>query len=336
MRASWLLYGATGYTGERIARQAAATGSRPTLAARNGDKLRALAAELDLPYLCLALDDTESLRRGVQGFSAVLNAAGPFADTYLPLLSACLEARTHYLDIGGEVDVYEQIADFDDEAKRAGIMLMPGVGFDMVPGDCLALYLKEQLPDADELHIGMQCAGSLSRGTLRSAMRSMGGGTLLRRDGKLISSADLMAKPFAFGSGAEEVAYATTFGDLSIAWRTTGIANVTSYMCPSPELAQIFSLTPAQIDTMANGPDEHELRELESVFVGEVRNRSGQQRRARLVTPQVYAITFALAAAIAERVHSGEFTHGFRTPAAQWGCNFILGFDRCRRENLPG
>lgn len=334
MRASWLLYGATGYTGERIAREAAAKGARPTLAARNGPKLKALAAELDLPYLCLRLDDAESLRRTVQNFSTVLNAAGPFVDTFEPLLHACLEARTHYLDIGGEVDVYERIADFSSSAERAGIMLMPGVGFDMVPGDCLALYLKEQLPDAEELHIGMQCTGSLSRGTLRSAMRSMGGGTLLRRSDRLITTQEMIARNFGFRDGIEERAYATTFGDISIAWRTTGIPNVTSYMCPSPELAQIFNLPPDQIDTMADGPSAAELSELDSVFVGQVHNRYGEEKAARLVTPQVYSITFILAAAIAQRVHNGEFTHGLQTPAAQWGSDFILGFDNCRRQNL--
>lgn len=334
VRTGWLLYGATGYTGKGIAKRALSLGQRPTLAGRDADKLKALAESLDLPWLHMPLSDVQTLKRQVQSYSVVLNAAGPFIDTYPPLLDACYAARTHYLDISGEVDVYEAIADRHDAAMKAGIMLMPGVGFDMVPGDCLALYLKSRLPDAQELHIGMQCDGPLSRGTILSAMRTMGSGILLRRDHRLVAAEAPFSRRFEFTAGRQEEAHATTFGDLSIAWRTTGIADITSYMCPNEHVARLFAAPPASISELPDGPSDEDLRRLDSRFVGEVRNAAGDVRRARLVTPQVYALTFDLAAGIAARVHDGAGQPGFRTAAALWGTDFILDFASCSREDL--
>ncbi|MCA9269835.1 MAG: saccharopine dehydrogenase NADP-binding domain-containing protein, partial [Planctomycetales bacterium] len=96
---TWMLYGAYGYTGRLIAREAAARGMRPTLAGRDADKLRPLADELQLPLQAFSLDDTASVAAKLEGFALVLNCAGPFSQTAGPMIEACLQSRTHYLDI---------------------------------------------------------------------------------------------------------------------------------------------------------------------------------------------------------------------------------------------
>src|SRR5688500_10091214 len=67
----------------------------------------------------------------------VLHCAGPFSITSRPMVGACLRNRKHYTDITGEISVFEECADKNDRAFEAGVMLMPGVGFDVVPSDCL-------------------------------------------------------------------------------------------------------------------------------------------------------------------------------------------------------
>ena len=78
---SFLIYGAYGYTGALIAREAEARGLTPTLAGRDADQLDALAGELDLPCRAFALDDRAALSDAVAEADLVLNCAGPFART---------------------------------------------------------------------------------------------------------------------------------------------------------------------------------------------------------------------------------------------------------------
>ncbi|MCH2899060.1 hypothetical protein K3W01_15090, partial [Listeria monocytogenes] len=74
--------------------------------------------------------------------------------TSTPMIAACRAAGTHYVDITGEIAVFEQAPAGDAEAREAGIVVCPGVGFDVIPTDCLAACLKEALPDAQRLALG--------------------------------------------------------------------------------------------------------------------------------------------------------------------------------------
>ena len=142
----FLIYGANGYTGSLIARTAINQGLRPILAARNAVAVERLGRELGLEYRVFDLDDPVILEKRFQGLSAVLHCAGPFVHTSKPLADACLRSGVHYLDVTGEVSVFEALAARDGEAKASGIMLLPGAGFDVVPSDCLAAHLKRRLP----------------------------------------------------------------------------------------------------------------------------------------------------------------------------------------------
>src|SRR6476659_6763268 len=133
----FLIYGANGYTGTLIARAAVARGQRPILAGRNAAALVTLASDLGLECRIFALDDPAQVAEGISGMQAVLHCAGPFAHTYRPLADACLQARVHYLDITGEVAVFEALVTRSAAAQAARVMLLPGVGFDVVPSDCL-------------------------------------------------------------------------------------------------------------------------------------------------------------------------------------------------------
>src|SRR5262245_1691986 len=159
----YLIYGANGYTGALTARLAVERGHRPILAGRNRDAVAALARELGLEHRAFGLDNPAALDGGMQGVTTVLHCAGPFAHTWKSMSDACLRNKIHYLDVAGEVLVFESLAGRDAEAKAAGIMLMPGVGFDVVPSDCLAAHLKRRLPTATHLALGFRGTGRLSR-----------------------------------------------------------------------------------------------------------------------------------------------------------------------------
>ena len=150
MPPTFLLYGATGYTGSLTARMAVQRGLKPILAGRDPAKVKALADELGLAWRAFPLEDGAALNLALREVPVVLHCAGPYSRTYKPMVDACLRTGTHYLDITGELMEHEALAGRDAEAQAAGVMLLPSVGFDVVPSDCLAAHLKRRLPSATQ------------------------------------------------------------------------------------------------------------------------------------------------------------------------------------------
>src|SRR5437762_9987666 len=151
---AWLLYGANGYAGELAARRAVEGGERPVLAGRRAEEVGRLAGALGLEHRVFGLDDGAAVEKGLSGMAAVLHCAGPFSRTAMPMAEGCLRARAHYLDITGEIEVFEALAARGEEARQTGVSLLPGVGFDVVPSDCLAAHLHRRLPTATHLALG--------------------------------------------------------------------------------------------------------------------------------------------------------------------------------------
>ena len=139
----WMLYGAYGFTGELIAKAAVRRGHTPLLVGRSLDKLAPIAERLNLEMVVLDLQDGNRLHRALQEVDLVLNAAGPFVHTALPVIQSCLETRTSYLDVSGEVMVMEQIFVLAQEVREAGIAVIPGVGFNVLASDPFALNMAE-------------------------------------------------------------------------------------------------------------------------------------------------------------------------------------------------
>ena len=158
---------------------------RPILAGRNAEKVAALAAELGVEGKAFALEDTPALDAVLRSTPVVLHCAGPYIHTYRPMAEACLRTGTHYTDITGEMAVYEGLYALDAAARRAGVMLMPSVGYDVVPSDCLAAHLKRRLPTATHLAVGFSVAGGFSRGTALTAVEMGQRPGIIRRDGEL-------------------------------------------------------------------------------------------------------------------------------------------------------
>jgi short subunit dehydrogenase-like uncharacterized protein len=226
---AWLLYGANGYTGTLVARLALRRGERPVLAGRSAGKVAELAAELGLDHRVFGLDDAGAIARGLDGITAVAHCAGPFSATAAPMARACLAAGVHYLDITGEIDVFEDLHGLDGAAKAAGVVLLPGAGFDVVPTDCVAALLSGALPDASRLDLAFMVGGGPSRGTARTALEGMRHGGKARIGGA-IATVPLGWRTIRaeFPSGPLTVA-SVPWGDVSTAYHSTGIPDITTY-----------------------------------------------------------------------------------------------------------
>jgi len=346
----FLIYGATGFTGKLAARTAKERGLRPILAGRDEAKLKAIAQPLGFSYRVFELSDAAALDAALGEVDAVLHIAGPFSATSKPMADACLRMGAHYLDITGEIDVFEVLAQRDAEARKAGIMILPGVGFDVVPSDCLALHLKQRLPDAIDLKIYIGGLNALSHGTAKSMLEAVPLGTRVRRDGRIITPSPRPQEITCdFGDGPTPT-IVIPWGDVSTAYYSTKIPNIEVRMAATPPMriasnlpavvrhlmgkSFVQSLLKARIDRMPEGPSEEVLRTGQRFLIGVVTNAKGETARARLTTSQGYLLTAQTGIEIARRVAGGEAKPGFQTPSIVFGSDFILQFDGARREEL--
>lgn len=351
MQNRFVIYGANGYTGALIAREAAARGLRPILAGRNDAAVAALASELGLDHRAVALDDAAGLDNLLDGVAAVLHCAGPFVHTSRPMADACLRQGVHYLDITGEIGVYEALAARNDEAKTAGVMLLPGVGFDIVPSDCLAAHLKRRLPTATRLTIGLRALGGVSQGTALTALESIarGEGGMVRRSGVLTPVPTAWkTRAIDFGRGPRP-AVTIPWGDVSAAWYSTGIPNVEVYMAfpeatitamkVSRHLGWLFklpgvtALARSRIRAAAPGPDEQARRQGRSLLWGRAEDDAGAAVETQMQTPEGYTLTVLASLLIVEKVLAGAAKPGFQTPSLAFGPDLVMGIAGVERRD---
>ncbi len=347
-----LIYGSYGYTGTLIADAAAGRGLEPVLAGRERRTLESQAARLNCEFEVASLDEPEVLDMVLEDTTAVLNCAGPFSRTWEPMVEACLRTETHYLDITGELTVFEAIHEQDERAADAGVMLLPGVGFDVVPTDCLAAHLAQRLPDADRLELAFSAENGVSRGTAKTMVEHLDGGGAVRRDGHIEDvpvAHESRTVDFGWDADGQHVA-AIPWGDVATAYHTTGIPNVTTYMA-MPERAvrmqraaglvtPLLSLPPVRtglqwlIEQTTDGPDADERASGQSYVWGEVRNDDGDRAVSRLRGPHTYALTVETALATARRALDGDAPAGFQTPAGAYGPDLILDVEGVEREDV--
>lgn len=340
----WMIYGANGYTGELIAREAARRGLKPVLAGRKRASVEGLARALGLEGCSFGLDDPELLFERLQGFHVVLNCAGPFSATALPMMRACLRARVHYLDINGEIDVFEQAQALDAKARAAEVVLCPGVGFDVIPTDCVAAALWTALPDATHLSLGFDSQSGLSPGTAKTSVEGLAQGAKVRRNGKIISVPLAgNARRIDFGDG-EKQAFTIPWGDVSTAFHTTGIPNIEVYMPASPQLVAIAKSTICMrpllgvswvqklikscITGAIKGPSKESRDKMVSFVWGEAVNDRGQKKVARIRTANGYSLTIDGSLAVVDHLMRAVPTGGCYTPAKLVGLDFV--------SRLPG
>ncbi len=342
----WMIYGANGYSGELIAREAHGRGLRPILAGRNAAALRTLAESLGLEHRAFTLDDAATLRHALRDVGLVLNCAGPFSATSAPMLEACLAQRAHYLDITGEIDVFAHAHAQDARALRAGVVVMPGCGFDVVPTDCLAAQLKALLPSADRLVLAFEAGGGPSPGTALTSVEGLGSGGRARIAGvmtrvPLAWKQRMFERPDAQGRLQRRSAMTIPWGDVFTAYLSTGIPNVEVYMALSPTtiararrlrwLRPLLATRPVQnwlkrrVERNVRGPSADARASSDTHVWGEVRDALGNEMSLRLRTPNGYALTATSAVGIVQHfLAGGAFEPGYRTPSQLMGADYVM------------
>lgn len=355
---NWMIYGATGYTGRLLVEEAVIHGHKPIIAGRSGLKLKAIADEYGLQYVVFDLDNSAIISKHLRenNIGLVLHVAGPFIHTSRPMVTACLQTGAHYLDITGEISVYEALFALDQKAKDAGIAILPGVGFDIVPSDCLCKYVSAQCPDATQLEVVISALNvneadlGMSAGTLKSLIEMLPSGGKIRRNGKL--------QPIEFGRLTRQVvmphgnfnAIAIPWGDVSTAYRTTGIPNITAYKV-SPQ-SQILALQVGgyplqwmlkidplrrwvnqQIDRFIPGPSEKTRQTGKTYVYARAQADDGFFAEAWLECVEGYRFTALSGILAVERILSGKYA-GALTPAGAFGADFVLEIDGSYRYDV--
>ena len=339
-----MIYGANGYTGALIAERAVASGLRPVLAGRSREAIVAQAKALSLPYRVFALDDAQALTQALDEVALVVHAAGPFSRTSKPMVDACITTGTHYLDITGEIEVFEAILRRDEEAKAASVLLVPGAGFDVVPTDCLAAKLAEALPGGTRLELAFSGLPQVSAGTARTMIEGIPDGGAARIGGVIT--------PVPVGWRTRLVPFAdkTRFcvsipwGDVSTAWYSTGVSDITTYMATrrtmlpvmrmAERLAPVLSSRPVQRGFQAlagrfvRGPGAEARAQGRSQVWGALSDAAGHRVAATLSCPEGYSLTVDACLAAVERVLLASFSrHGALTPSMAFSSSFVDGLE---------
>lgn len=349
----FLLYGAYGYTGTLIAEQAASLGMKPVLAGRSAQKLKVLADRLDFEYRVCDLNDPADLDDLLKDFSVVLHAAGPYRYTAKPMLEACLRTKTHYLDITGEIEIFELAASLTEQAQQAGIMLLPGTGFDVVPTDCMALYLKQLLPSATHLQLAFSASGGagFSRGTALTMVENLGEGAAVRKNG-IIKKVPLGHESLRVPFTDEKQWFVMTipWGDVSTAYHSTGIPNIEVYMSFPPKRYNMIKMMPYfnwalripfvksiarnKVNQGAAGPTDEQRDGANNLVWGKVWNDQGDSKSARMSMPNGYTLTALSSLLCTQKVLDGNAPVGFQTPAKAYGTDLIMEIEGVVRQDL--
>ena len=343
-----IVYGSYGYTGRLIINELKKKSFTIILAGRKRDALQNQSEETGYPFEVVDVSDSIGLKKLLSKAALVLHCGGPFRFTAKAMIDVCLETKTHYTDITGEWQVFELLAGYDEAAKKVGIQIMPGTGFDVVPSDCLAVHLKNRLPAATHLQLAFAMVpGGMSRGTKKSMTESLGYGGITRKHNELI--------PFTLGKDVLDLDFGkfttkTTriqWGDISTAWRSTGIPNIEVFAGASTGSIRGLRISNyagallrqrwmknfllKKIDKGSSGPSDEHLKTGKCYLRGQVWDAQGNTKISLFNGPNAYLLTAKTAVLIAEKIMAGNFNAGYKTPAMQYGADLVLEINDTKR-----
>ncbi len=344
---SFMIYGASGYTGKLTVEKAVTKGLKPILAGRNESNIKPLADQYGLSYKIFGLDNVEVIAGNLKGIPLVLNCAGPFSRTAKQMVEGCLISGTHYIDITGEIEVFELVKSYNKKAVEQNIILMSGVGFDVVPTDCMSKYLHTQMPDATHLELAfMSLGGSISHGTLSTIVENLGKPGAIRKDGKIaLQASGAEGREIDFGV-KKHFAMTIPWGDVSTAFHTTKIPNIKVFTGVSKNNYYFMKMQPVfnpllktsfikkrlqnYVDKNITGPTAEQLEKGKSLVWGKVSNANGEVKEARLECAEGYKLTAEMSLIIAQKILSGSLAPGYHTPAELFGHELVLEMEGAR------
>lgn len=294
-----LVYGASGHTGRFVVDELRSRGLAPVVAGRRADRL----ADLDpaLERRVVGVDDAAALAGAVRGVGAVVNCAGPFLDTALPLARAAVAAGAHYLDVTAEQPVVQQLyRELDGPARAAGVAVVPALAF---YGGLADLLVTAALDGADadrvDVAIGLDrwwpTAGTRATGARNTATR------LVVRGGELVPLPAVPPTTWAFPEplGDQAVA-AMPFSEVVTLHRHLEVGEVHSWLSTAPleELRDAGTPPPTAVDQAG--------RSAQRFVVDTVVRRGAATRRRRAAGRDIYAISAPIVVEGALRLLDGR------------------------------
>ena len=341
MNSVFLLYGANGYSGELILRHANEYGLTPVLAGRSKEKIKPLAEKYGFRFEIFDVNENEKLRQVLSQYKVVMNTAGPFDRTAKQMVEGCLDTGTQYLDINGDIGVFEMIKSYNEAAKQKGVMLLPGTGFDVIPTDCLSLFANQKLSTAYKLEIAFATiGGGLSHGTATTVSQKLGQKGNYRINGNIT--------PIPLGKHAREIEIfgkkffmvSIPWGDISTAYFTTGIPNIETFtgmpksafyllkfqaiFNPLLRTKIIKNFVQKRIDSGSTGPPDEQRKKATAYVWVCASDEKGNHFTATLKGPEGYTTTYHASLNILKKVLQGNYQTGYQTPATAYGPNLIL------------
>ncbi|MDQ2842987.1 MAG: saccharopine dehydrogenase NADP-binding domain-containing protein [Acidobacteriota bacterium] len=345
-----LLYGAYGYTGRLTAELAASKGFDLVLAGRDKNALGRLGRRLRFETRVVGLTNATELAAALQDIACVIHMAGPFAMTATPMLNACLATRTNYIDITGEIAVFEAMWSRKEEIRQSGTTVIPGAGFDVIPTDCLARYVASKCDHPASLAIAVRALQSVSQGTLRTAIQQVSRPVLCRRDAAIVAVNGEPTRELHLGSRMEPYV-PVSWGDVATAFYSTGVRNITVYirrtklLRAANFLAKLFGpilrskrgqrVLAAIVRMFPEGPSLSKRRAQKAMVWAESSDLSGKSFRASLFTPGAYDFAANSALEVASRIDSLPAPLGLVTPSQAFGADFVLSLPGCSRQDIP-
>ncbi|MTI23240.1 NAD-dependent epimerase/dehydratase family protein [Fulvivirga sp. RKSG066] len=340
-----LVYGAYGYTGKLIVDEALQKNLSITIAGRDKKKTETLAKEAQVPFISFDLEDVQLIINTLQEFDLVIHCAGPFEYTASIMAEACIQSKTHYIDITGEYQVFENLHLMHEQAAEAGIMLLPGAGFDVVPSDCLAAQLQHEYLMGDKLELAFTSTGaSLSRGTAKTMVENIHKGQLYREEG-VLKSRKLGKSTRNIDYGAfNQISVGISWGDICTAHYSTGIPNIevftgstekqisqmkwANYLKSVLSWRWVKNIFLKKIDKKPAGPSEEKRTKANMYLWGKISGLNDSHEK-RIKTPNGYTLTARSAVLIAQKILNGDFKKGYQTPSSAYGKDLIFEIDGC-------
>ncbi|GAA0343438.1 saccharopine dehydrogenase NADP-binding domain-containing protein [Actinoallomurus spadix] len=303
------VFGAYGHTGRFVVTRLRERGFVPVLSGRDALQLKTLAeAEDGLEYRPASVGDPASLDRALAGAAAVINCAGPFADTAAPVIEAALRAAIPYVDVAAEIEANaDTFAHFTDRARAAGAVIVPAMAFYGGLGDLLATAAMGDWTTADEAHI----AYGLSGWHPTAGTRASGTVSRRRRDGRRVRYAGgrleyrhddppTLEWPFPGPMGPRAV-----IGEFSMA----DVVTIPSHL-PIPDVRTYMTVEAAKDiadpDTPAPAAVDEQGRSAQTFLVDVVVRSGGRERRAVARGRDIYAVTAPLVVEAVDRILTGR------------------------------
>jgi short subunit dehydrogenase-like uncharacterized protein len=312
-----LVYGASGYVGQLFTKESKDSGLHLILAGRNTMKT-------DYSFRKFSLEDKSTILENIKDVKLLINLAGPFKHTAHPLVEACIQNGTHYIDIAGEYKDFETTYSYNDLAQKAGIMLMPGAGFGVAPTDIVANLAKAKLPDAIHLKIAYNTVGGASRGTLKTILSDIDKEGVILKNGNFstIKPASLFYS-FNLHDKNYSLVYNPWRADLFSARISTGIQNIETYSNFPPIVVKMMNgkllwlrkiIIKYLLNLLPIGPTEKQLKKGRTVCYAEVSNKEGVIANASIIGPEAYLFTVKILLIISKEIIANNYKTGYQTP----------------------